>query len=166
MTGFNIENLIWVVIVIVLLYVTIKFIKGLLKSIITIILVLTLGLSAYNIFVAQKPVSYEIDRYKTDFAYVKEIKSISSEAKSATEDIKEGKNIKENTEKIVQLRNRAEKTKHSEEIQIVHSNYMKAMDTVVLSAKGYSTAKDAKEQAEKLNDAAKELNISLNDIIK
>lgn len=164
--AFNIENLMWVGIAIILLYITLKFIKGLIKFIITIILVLTLGLSAYNIFVTQKPVSYEIERYKTDFAYFNEIKSISSEAESVTEDIKDGNNIKENIEKLVQLRSKAEKTKHSEEINIVHNNYMKAMDTAVLCAKGYSTTKDAKAQAEKLNDASKALNISLKDIIK
>lgn len=159
------DNIALVIIAAVLLYITVKFIKGLVKGIITIILILTLGVSAYNIFVTQKPISYEINRYKTDYSYFKEISSISSEAVEAIDQIKEGKNIKENTNRLVQLRIKAENTKHSEEIDVIHENYIRAMDTAIISAKGYETAKNAKEQLDKLNDAAKALDIDLKDIL-
>lgn len=165
MMGFSIDNIMLVIVAIVLLYITVKFIKGLVKGIITIVLILTLGVSAYNIFIAQKPISYEIDRYKTDYSYFKEISSISSDAVKAIDEIKEGKNIKENTNKLIELRNKAEKTKHSEEINVVHNNYIRAMDTAIVSAKGYETAKDAKAQIDKLDDAAKALDVNLKDIL-
>jgi hypothetical protein len=163
--GFSIDNIALVIIAVVLLYITVKFIKGLVKGIITMILILTLGVSAYNIFITQKPISYEIDRYKTDYSYFKEISSISSDAVKAIDEIKEGKNIKENINKLVQLRTKAEKIKHSEEIDVIHENYMRTMDTAIISAKGYENAKNAKEQLDKLNDAAKALDIDLKDIL-
>ena len=163
--GFSIDNIALVIIAVVLLYITVKFITGLIKGIITIVLILTLGVSAYNIFITQKPISYEIDRYKTDYSYFKEISSISSDAVTAINEIKEGKNVKENANKLVQLRTKAENTKHSEEINLIHDNYIRAMDTAIISAKGYETAKNAKEQVNKLDDAAKALDVNLKDIL-
>lgn len=80
MSGINLENIILVIVAIILVYIAVKFIKGIIKFIILVILILTLGVSAYNILITKKSISYEINRYKVDYGYFKNITSISKES--------------------------------------------------------------------------------------
>ena len=165
MSGINLENILLLVAALVLLYVAIKFIKGVIKFIVLIILILTLGVSGYNIIVTKKPISYEINRYKTDFGYFKGISGISKEALELISEIKEGKNIKENTDRLANLKNEAEKLNHSSEINGIGDRYLNTLDTAIVVGKGYETASDVKEQAKKFDEVTKSLDISLKDIL-
>ncbi|MDD7792893.1 hypothetical protein [Clostridium sp. 'White wine YQ'] len=163
--GLSADNIIIALVAIVFLFLAIKFIRGVIKGIIVVLLILTLGVSAYNIFITKKSIGYEVNRYKTDYLYFKSISSISSHAIENIDAIKEGKNIKENTDELIILKNHAETLEHSSEINGIHNNYIRGLDTVIVAAKGYKTANEAKEQADKLQEASNSLNISLKDIL-
>ncbi len=165
MSGFTMDNILLLLVGVGLLMLAIKFLKGIFKAIIAIILILTVGISAYNIFIAKKPISYEINRYKTDFAYTKEVKNISSEAYKAIDEIKENKAVDENINKLMALRERANLLEHSEEANFIHNRYMNSLDGIILASKGYVTAKGAEEQFNKLEGLTKELNIGFMDLI-
>lgn len=165
MSGFTMDNILLLLVGLGLLMLVIKFLKGIFKAIIAIVLILTVGVSAYNIFIAKKPISYEINRYKTDFVYAKELKSISSEAYKAVDEIKENKAVNENINILMALREKANLLDHSEEANFIHDRYMNSLDGVILAAKGYVTAKGAEEQINKLEGLTKELNIRFIDVI-
>lgn len=158
------DNIILLIIALGLLILAIKFVKGIIKTIISLVLILTLGVSAYNIFIAKKSISYEMERYKTDFTYVKEMKSITAEASKAIEDIKENKNVSENVNKLIELRAKASGIKHSEEANFIHKRYMNGFDAVVAGTKGYELAKGAEDQVAKLEELTKDINISFMDV--
>lgn len=155
------ENLVLIVIVAILIFLVIKFLKGVAKVIIAIILFLTIGVSCYNLFITHKSFSYELNRYKTDFTYISEMKDITVETKDDVEKIKQGQNAKENINNIVALRNKANKLNHSSDIDFIHKRYIEAMDSIILATKGYSTAKNTTQQ---IDNASKSLEISLKDI--
>lgn len=163
--GFSIDNLVILFIVLVFLYLTIKFIKGFIKLIISILLIFTLGVSAYNIFIAKKPISYEINRYKTDYIYFNNIKSMSSEASVAINEIKENKNVQQNINKLIEIRNNTEDLKHSEEINGFHHKYIASLDNTISVCKGYSTAKKVEEKVQKLDELSRELDVKLKDVL-
>lgn len=165
MTGINLENIVLLIAAIILIYIAVKFIKGIIKFIILVILILTLGVSAYNILVTKKPISYEVNRYKTDYVYFKDLTTISKESIELINQIKEGKNVKENTDRLVQLRNEAENLEHSSEINIINDRYLNALDTAIVVGKGYETANNVKEQTQKLDEVTKSLDLSLKDIL-
>lgn len=164
MGGFTLDNITILVVAILLLLLVIKFIKGVLKTVITLILVLTLGVTAYNIFIQKKSISYELNRYKTDYKYVVEMKNISVEAKRVIDEIKENRNVNENVKKLVDLKKRANEVKHSEEATFFHDRYINGFDTVIAASQGYALAQDVKEQGQKLNDLSKELDIELTQV--
>lgn len=155
------ENLILIIIGVVLFYVVFKFLKGVIKLIIAIILALTVGVSCYNLLITHKSLSYEINRYKTDFSYISQMKDITVETKADVDKIKQGQNVKENINNIVVLRDKANKLDHSSDIDFIHKKYIGAMDDIILATKGYSTAKNATQEMDK---ASKSLEISLKDI--
>lgn len=159
------DNIIILLVAIGLLLLVVKFLKGLIKGIITLILILTLGVTAYNIFIAKKSIQYEVERYKTDYKYAIEMKNISSEASKAISEIKENKNVNENVAKLVELKEKARVTKHSEEASFIHNRYINAFDTVITASKGYSLAKEAEKQAAKLEELSKGLNVSFLDLL-
>ncbi|WP_291574989.1 hypothetical protein [Clostridium sp. UBA4548] len=165
MEGFTLDNIIMVLVALGLLILVIKFIKGVIRTVISLILILTLGVSGYNIFIAKKPVSYEIQRYKTDFAYVKEMKNLTTEASKAIDEIKENKNVNENVNKLMDLREKANGINHSEEASFIHKKYMNGFDAVITGVKGYEVAKGAEAQVAKLEELSKEINISFMDVI-
>lgn len=164
MPGINVENILLLIIALILLYVAIRFIKGLIKFIILIILILTVGVSAYNILITKKSISYEVNRYKIDYKYFKDISVISKESVELINEIKEGKDIKENTDRLVELKNEAEKLNHSSEINVISNRYLNALDTAIVVGKGYETTNDIKEQARKLDNVTESLDLSLKDI--
>lgn len=165
MEGFTMDNVIILLVALGLLILAIKFVKGIIKTIISLVLILTLGVSAYNIFIAKKPITYEINRYKTDFAYVKEMKNLTSEASKAIEEIKENKSVNENVSKLMEIKEKAEKVEHSEEATFIHNKYMNGFEAVIAGAKGYEAAKGAQAQVAKLDQLSKELNVSFMDVI-
>lgn len=164
MEGFTVDNITMLIVAIGLLLLAIKFVKGIIKTIISLVLIVTLGVSAYNILIAKKPITYEVERYKTDYAYVKEMKSITSEASKAIDEIKENKNVSENVNKLISLREEANGIKHSEEANFIHGRYMNGFDAVIAGTKGYEIAKGAEEQVAKLEELSKELNVSFIDV--
>ncbi|WP_160680335.1 hypothetical protein [Clostridium sp. C8-1-8] len=165
MGGITADNIILLLVAVVLLYLVFKFIKGVIKTIIVIILILTLGVSAYNIFIAKKSVADEVNRYKTDYSYFNNVKDISSEAKQAINDIEANKNIDQNINKLSELKTKASTLNHSSELNGFHERYINTFDGIILGCKGYSTAKQAGEEGKKLNDLAKNLDMSLKDIV-
>jgi hypothetical protein len=164
MGGFTSDNIIVMVVAIILLLLVLKFIKGILKTVITLILVLTLGVTAYNIFIQKKSIGYELNRYKTDYKYVVEMKDISVEAKKSIDEIKENKNVNENVKKLVDLKKRANEVKHSEEATFFHDRYMNGFDTIIVASQGYALAKDVKEQGQKLNELSKALDVKFGQV--
>lgn len=166
MNGFTMDNILLLLVCVGLLMVVMKFLKGVAKAIIAIVLVFTVGVSAYNIFIAKKPLSYEVDRYKIDFQYVKEIKNISSEASEVIDEIKKDKDVNSNIDKLVQLRNKADTINHSEEANFIHKRYMNSFDGIIIAYKGYATAKLADEQIKKIDNLTKDLNIGFMDVLK
>lgn len=165
MEGFTMDNVIILLVALGLLILAIKFVKGIIKTIISLVLILTLGVSAYNIFIAKKPITYEINRYKTDFAYVKAMKNLTSEASKAIEEIKENKSVNENVSKLMEIKEKAEKVEHSGEATFIHNKYMNGFEAVIAGAKGYEAAKGAQAQVAKLDQLSKELNVSFMDVI-
>jgi len=165
LAGLTMDNIIIFIVVIGLLMLVVKFLKGLIKGIIALILILTLGVTSYNIFIAKKSVQYEVERYKTDYKYAVEMKNISSEASKAINEIKENKNVNVNVAKLVELKEKAKGVKHSEEANFIHNRYMNAFDTVITASKGYSMAKEAEKQAAKLEELSKGLDISFLDLL-
>ncbi|ERK29686.1 hypothetical protein [Clostridium intestinale] len=165
MSGINLENIILVIVAIILLYIAVKFIKGIIKFIILVILILTLGVSAYNILITKKSISYEINRYKIDYGYFKNITSISKESINLVNDIKEGRNVKENTDRLVEIKSEVGKLEHSSEINLINDRYLNALDTAIIVGKGYETANNVKEQTKKLDEVTKSLDLSLKDIL-
>lgn len=163
--GFSIDNIVILFIVLVFLYLTIKFIKGFIKLVIGILLIFTLGVSAYNIFIAKKPISYEVNRYKTDYVYFNNIKSMSSEASVAINEIKENKNVQQNINKLTEIRNNTEDLNHSEEINGFHHKYIASLDSAISVCKRYSTAKEVEEKVQKLDEISRELDIKLKDVL-
>lgn len=159
--GVSLDNIVILIIGIVLLYVVIKLIKGLIKFLIIMILLLTVGVSAYNIFISKKSFSYEVNRYKVDFQYFKDVNGISKEAVDRVEEIKEGKDVDENITKLIELRDEAKGLNHSEEINGVSSKYINALDTAILVGNGYK----AKENVEKLDSVIRTLNPNLKEFI-
>jgi hypothetical protein len=165
MGGMTTDNIILLVVAVILLYLVFRFIKGIIKTIITIILILTLGVSAYNIFITKKSVSDEINRYKIDYAYFNDVKSISSEAKQTVNDIENNKNIDQNINKLSELRNKAQVLNHSSDLDAFHSKYINTFDGIILGCKGYDTAKQVGEQTKKIDELKKNLDMSLRDIV-
>lgn len=165
MDGFNLENIIVLLVLLFVLFLIIKFIKGIVKAILAIILIFTLGFSLYNIFVAKKPISYEVNRYKTDFAYLKEINSINKEVSEAVKNIKDNKDIDSNIKQLEALRKRTQSLNHSDEINFIHNRYLGSLDKLILTAKGYNAAEASKEYLDKLSDYTKNLGINLREIL-
>lgn len=163
--GFNIENIIILIIAIAVLYLALKFLKGVIRFILSIVLIFTLGISLYNIFIAQKPLSYEINRYKTDIAYFKDLGNINKKAYEAIKDIKSNKDIAGNVKSLDSLEKEAEKLNHSEESNIIHQQYISNFKKVVLAAKGYEAANGAKEHLDNLNELSSSMDISLKEIL-
>ena len=104
MQGINIENIVIILVIIFLFFLAIKFIKGILKLIILIILFFTLGLSLYNVFILEKPISYEVNRYKVDFVYFKEAAELTKEAGRAINSIKKEEAVEEKLLILEELR--------------------------------------------------------------
>ncbi|GIM28950.1 hypothetical protein CPJCM30710_16160 [Clostridium polyendosporum] len=165
MNGFSIDNIVMLFIVLAFVYLTIKFIKGFIKFIVIVLLILTLGVSAYNIFIVQKPISYEINRYKTDYVYFHNIRSISSEASTVINEIKENKNVQQNINKLKELRNNAEGLNHSQEISGLHDKYIESLDSVISVCNGYSTAKEVEQKVQKLDELSKGLDVKFKDVL-
>ncbi|GFP78241.1 hypothetical protein [Clostridium fungisolvens] len=165
MGGITTDNIILLLVALILLYLVFKFIKGIIKTIITIILILTLGVSAYNILIAKKSVGDEINRYKIDYAYFNDVRDISSEAKQTVDDIENNKNIVQNINKLSELRNKAQALKHSSDLDAFHSKYINTFDGIIIGCKGYSTAKQVDEQTKKIDELKKDLNMSIKDIV-
>lgn len=163
--GFNVENLVILFAAVFILYLAFKFLKGILKLIITVILIFTVGISLYNIFIVQKPLSYEIDRYKTDLAYFKSMSSINKEAFNALKEIKENKNIPENADKLKELEKRAEGLNHSRESSFIHNGYIVNFKKLTAAAEAYKTAGASKEYLEELSAMSDDINIKLKDIL-
>ncbi|MEQ8198524.1 MAG: hypothetical protein ABRQ27_11030 [Clostridiaceae bacterium] len=159
------ENIILIFVIMVLVYVAVQFAKGLIRGVILFVLVFVLGFSVYDIVFLKKPVSYEINRYKIDIAYFREVSSISSQAIADVNEIKSGNNMDANIDDLALLRNEAQELPHSEEINIISNNYLSAMDKVITAANAFKVAKGAEEQAASLESASKSLSISLKDII-
>lgn len=162
MGGFSTENIILLLLAIVFIYVVIKFIKGVVKLILTIILVFTLGYSLYNIFVVQKPISYEIDRYKLEYKYYKEIGKLSPEVFNTIGDIKEGKNLENNIKKLQEERNTIAKLHHTEESKPIHDRYVGALDGIITASK---TAKNVSDMNSNIQQYESKLDINLKDLI-
>ena len=165
MEGINRENIILLLLALVLLYITFKFIKGIIKLLLAVILILTLGVSLYNIFIAQKPISYEINRYKTDFAYLQEAGRINKETYEILKVVKDDKGTEENIKSLELLYEKAENLDHSNEISFIHNQYIKNFQKVIASAKGYITAQGAKEYLNDLSEGSKSLKINIIDIL-
>jgi hypothetical protein len=164
MEGFTTDNIVVILVAIFLLYLVFKFVKGIIKTVIALVLIFTLGFSAYNIFIAKKSIAYEVERYKTDFTYVKEMKNITTEASKAIDEIKENKNISENVSKLMALREEANGLNHSEETTFIHKRYMNGFDAIVAGTKGYELAKGAEEQVAKLEELSKGIDVSFMDV--
>ena len=162
MGGFSTENIILLLLAIVFIYVVIKFIKGLVKFILTIVLVFTLGYSLYNIFVVQKPISYEIDRYKLEYKYYKEVGNLSPEIFNTISDIKDGKNLDSNIKKLQEERNTVAKLQHTEESKPIHDRYVGALDGIITVSK---TAKSASDINANIQQYESKLDINLKDLI-
>ncbi|MEG1256568.1 hypothetical protein [Clostridium sp.] len=166
MNGFTTDNIVLLLVAIVLLILVIKVFKGVLKTIIAIILLLTVGVSCYNIFVAKKSITYEINRYKTDFAYTMDIKDISAEAYKIIDDMKEDTITEEGIDKLVHLKNQAEALEHSEEANFIHNKYISSLDGVILACRGYALGEIAQGQVSKLEDLTDDININLLDVLR
>ncbi|MEG2916624.1 MAG: hypothetical protein RR891_08420 [Clostridium sp.] len=166
MTGFTTDNIVLLLVGVGLLILVIKVLKGVFKTIIAIILLLTVGISCYNIFIAKKSITYEMSRYKTDFAYTMDVKDISRDAYKIVDDMKKDEITEEGINKLVDLKNQAEGLKHSDEINFIHKKYISSMDGVILACKGYSMGKLAGEQVDKLDDLSRGMDIKLLDVLK
>lgn len=165
MHGFTLDNLVLLVIAIGLIWVCVKFITGVLKTVITVILVLTIGVSAYNIFIARKPLSHEVDRYKTDFVYLRQVKDINKQASDAMSEIKDNKNRDSNLKKLDSLLAQAEGLKHSDESKLIHDTYISNFKKVVTGARAYEAANDAKDKLDDLKELEKNLNVKLTSLM-
>ncbi len=166
MNGFTGDNIFMLLIGVGLLILAIKFLKGLLKTIIAILLIITVGFSCYNIFVAKKSISYEINRYKTDFAYAMEIKNISNEASKVINSIKKNIAMEEGIDQLVDLRNKANQIPHSEEAHFFHDKYIAGFDSIILACKGYTLGEMAEEQVSDLEELTKGINFKIMDVLK
>lgn len=165
MNGFSTDNIILLIVGLIFLYFVVKFVKGIIKTIITIILIFTLGISSYNIFIAKKSISYEINRYKIDYAYFKDLKDISTEVSKIVEEIKEGRNTTENLSKLTELKKQVQSLKHSDETNFIQDRYMSSLDGVILGCRAYTTAKETEKQVGKLNELTKGLDVDFKDIL-
>ena len=165
MQGINLENIVIILVIIFLFYLAIKFIKGILKLVILIILFFTLGLSLYNIFIVKRPISYEINRYKMDFVYFKEASKLNKEVGRAINSIKEEEAVDKQIAALEDIYKRAELLDHSEEINIIHSTYIDNLQRIISSAKLYNTSKNSKEYLEEITDKYDSLPLSIKDII-
>lgn len=163
--GLNSENIIILLIAMVILYFAFKFLKGVLRFVISLILIFTLGISLYNIFIAQKPLSYEVNRYKVDIAYFKEMGSINKEVYEVIKEIKADKDIPKNVENLQKLEKQAEALKHSEESNIIHNQYISNLKKLVLASQAYKSANGSKEYLDNLNQMADKINISLKEVL-
>lgn len=162
MGGFSTENIILLLLAVIFIYVVIKFIKGVVKFILTIFLVFTLGYSLYNIFVVQKPISYEVDRYKLEYKYYKEVGKLSPEIFNTISDIKAGKNLDSNIKKLQEERNTVAKLQHTEESTPIHNRYVGALDGILTVSK---TAKNASDINANIQQYESKLDINLKDLI-
>lgn len=165
MQGINLENMVIILVVIFLLYLAIKFIKGILKLIVLIVLFFTLGLSLYNVFIVKKPVSYEINRYKVDFVYFKEVAKLNKEAGRAIKSIKEEGAVEEQIVILEDIYKEAEGIEHSEEINIIHNTYKENLQRIVSAAKLYNNSRESKEYLKEITDTYDSLTLSIKDIL-
>ena len=156
------ENIILIIILLLLLYIVVKFIKGLIKFILVVFLIFTVGFSAYNLLIVKKPLSYEINRYKVEYSYYKEISKTTGKVFNLVNNIKEDKNTKESIEELKKERNKVALLDHSNESEIIHNKYLGALDSIISISKNSNTYGEAKD---KLDKGLKELNISLKDLI-
>ncbi|MEW8957441.1 hypothetical protein, partial [Clostridium sp.] len=156
------ENIILIIVLLILLFIVIKFIKGLIKFVLIVFLILTVGFSTYNLLVVKKPISYEINRYKTEYSYYRDISKISGDVINLVNNIKEGKNTKESIEKLQEERNKVALLNHSDESKFIHDKYIGALDTIIFISRSSESYEETKD---KLDKGLEELNIGLSDLI-
>lgn len=162
MGGFSMDNIVLLLIAIVFIYVVIKFIKGVVKFILALLLVFTLGYSLYNIFIVQKPIGYEIDRYKLEYKYYKEVGKASPEIFNTIGDIKAGKNLDSNIKKLQEERNNIANLQHTEESKLIHDRYVGALDGILNVSR---TAKNISDVNANIQQYESKLDINLKDLI-
>ena len=165
MQGINVENIVVILAVIFLFYLAIKFIKGILKLIVIIVLFFTLGLTLYNVFIVKKPISYEINRYKVDFVYFKEVVKLNKEAERAISSIKKEESVEEQIVILENIYKEAEELEHSEEVNVIHNTYKDNLQRIISAAKLYSKSQGSKEYLEDIADKYDSLTLSINDIL-
>lgn len=165
MQQISIQNIIIIVVAIFFLWIVLKFVKGVLKAIIALVLIFTVGISVYNIFFVGKSMSYELNRYKTDISYFTKVTSINKDAYSALQEIKEKKNVEENTKKLVKLEKDAEVLPHSEESKIIHDKYISNFRIISNAAQVCNAANEYKDKINNLGNKDKTLDISLMDLL-
>lgn len=165
MGGFSVGNIALLIIAIIILYSVVKFLKGLIRGVLTLVIVFTLGISLYNIFIAQKPLSYEINRYKTDITYFKNMNNVNKEAYDCIKNIKENKDIPNNVKRLEAVEKDAEALNHSEETNLIHDKYIANFKNIVSAAKAYETANNAKEKLNELKDLESKIDMGFLDVI-
>lgn len=177
MNNFDSNMLFIIVAIILIVLLIISLIKKAIKVIIFIVIIL-LAFSAYKILIGGVNPKEEINTYKTNIEYGKEIASYTGKIKKSVDIVKQELNskkfdqdsvetIKEQNKKLEEYQSAVENLPHSKELDYFHDKYCEYLNSLISGTNAAETMiKTGENASEKVEALLQKLNLSIENLTK